>query len=223
MPNWCDNAVTLKSTKENIDALEAVLLSDGQNIFQHIRPNPSGEWDYNWSVENWGTKWEPGIIDWSRYGDDTIWISFDSAWSPPIGIYQHLFHQGWKVEAYYHEPGMAYCGTWIDDDDEYYEYNPDDLSTLEALPTELQDFTNLIEQYYDREAEREQEEHDAKCTEWFDGKVKPVHVGLYEAKDPKIPNWPFREYANWNGKHWVNGDGKKIKVHSWRGLKEQSE
>jgi hypothetical protein len=57
-------------------------------------------------------------------------------------------------------------------------------------------------------------------TEWFEPTVKPVHVGEYEAKDPEHPNWPFAEYATWNGKQWVNGDGKKIKIAKWRGLRE---
>lgn len=223
MPNWCDNSVTLRSTKENIDALEKVLENkEDQQVFQHLHPRPATEEEnwYNWNIENWGTKWDISVIDWSRYGDNEIWISFDTAWAPPIGVYQHLHNKGWSVEAFYHESGMCFCGQWVDGEDDYYEYDSDDLKSLEALPNDLQEFTGLIDYYHDREAEREQEEHDAKCTEWFDGDVKPVHVGRYEAKDINNPNWPFAEYADWDGKKWVNGVGKKIKVHSWRGLKE---
>jgi hypothetical protein len=44
MPNWCDNAATLSSSKEKIDALVAVLENkDDQAVFQHLRPRPESE------------------------------------------------------------------------------------------------------------------------------------------------------------------------------------
>jgi hypothetical protein len=225
MPNWCDNSVTLRhEDKTKIDALASALSdTDNQKLFQHLRPNPSGDWDYGWSVENWGTKWEASIHEWDREDDNTIWISFDTAWAPPITIYEYLYEQEWEVDAKYHEGGMAFCGLFRDGYDDCYEYSGDDLESIESLPEDLQDFTGLIDYFHDREAEREQEEHDAKCTEWFDGDVKPVHIGRYEAKDHALINWPFAEYANWDGKNWRNGDNKKIKVAKWRGLKEKPE
>jgi len=225
MPNWCDNSVTLRhDDKSKIDALEAALADkENQQVLQHLRPNPTGEWDYGWSVENWGTKWDIQVHDWDREDDNTIWISFDSAWAPPTAIYEYLYREDWEVDAKYHEGGMAFCGMFTHGVDEYFEYSSDDLESIEALPEDLQDFTGLIDYFHDREAEREQEEHDAKCTEWFPADVNPAHVGRYEAKDHALINWPFAEYANWDGKHWRNGDNKKIKVAKWRGLKEKPE
>jgi hypothetical protein len=59
MPNYCDNSMRLyNQDTAKIDALEAEMSKkndDGHSMaepFQHLRPNPSGEWDYNWSVEN---------------------------------------------------------------------------------------------------------------------------------------------------------------------------
>ena len=78
-------------------------------------------WD--WRVQNWGTKWEVGGPN--DEGEAVLWggadagstrypwelrICFDSAWSPPIGIYQELLKQGYGVTAYYWEPGCAFCG-----------------------------------------------------------------------------------------------------------------
>ena len=63
MPNYCDNSVTLQhEDKAKIDALDAELSkkseghygSQGQ-LFEFLRPNPSGEWQYDWSCENWGS------------------------------------------------------------------------------------------------------------------------------------------------------------------------
>jgi hypothetical protein len=165
------------------------------------------------------------IIDWERCDDNSIWISFESAWSPPIALYEYIYHElDWQVEGLYHEGGCAFCGIWKDGDDDFYEYNFDELETLEALPGDLQDFTGLIDYYHDQQqdriAEEEFQKEEETKTEWFDPTVKPVRVGSYEAKDPEHPNWPFAEFATWDGKKWINGDGKKIKIAKWRGLKE---
>jgi hypothetical protein len=228
MPNWCDNSMRVThSDKSKVDELEKILQSEDKGIFQHLRPMPEAEQDnwYEWNVNNWGTKWEASIVDWERPDDNTIWVSFESAWSPPISLYEHMFSEGWEVEGLYHEGGMGFCGIWRDGDDDYYDYDFTDLQTLEDLPGDLQDFTGLVDYYHDRQAEEEmeaeREEEDAKKTEWFEGDVKPTRVGDYEATDPKFPNWPFTEMATWDGKKWVNGDGKKIKVGKWRGLKEE--
>lgn len=161
MPNWCDNSLTLTASKEKIDALVAVLEDkDNQQVFQHLRPRPADQEDnwYDWNINHWGTKWEMSIIDWDRYDDETVWISFESAWSPPTSLYEYLFENEWHVEAYYHEGGMAYCGQWIDGEDDYFEYSLDDFDTIDVLPEELKDFTGLVDYYHSIQEEREQEE-----------------------------------------------------------------
>jgi hypothetical protein len=222
MPNWCDNSVRLThSDKSKVDALEAVLLSEDKQVFQHLRPMPESEKDnwYDWNITNWGTKWEISIHDWERQEDDTIWISFNSAWSPPIALYEHIYGEGWEVEGLYHEGGCAFAGIWNDGNDDYHEYDFNDLESLEALPVELQDFTGLIDYYHDQQAEREQEEEDAKKTEWYEPDQKPARVGVYEVKDVSV-NWPFFKMADWDGKKWTYA-GKNIKIGGWRGLKEE--
>ena len=156
MPNWCDNSVTLKhSDKSKIDALAAEMSktnNEGRSMaepFNHLRPNPAGEWEYEWSVSNWGTKWEANIIDWDRPEDNEIIIFFDSAWSPPIALYEYLVEEGWEVEAYYHESGCCFAGKFTNEDgDEYYEYDFRDRSSIEALPSDLEEFTGLLD-YHD--------------------------------------------------------------------------
>jgi hypothetical protein len=68
MPNWCDNTVTIThADKLKLDVIEAGLSNDkNQELFSVIRPNPNGEWQYDWSVENWGSKWEAAVHDWER-------------------------------------------------------------------------------------------------------------------------------------------------------------
>jgi hypothetical protein len=227
MPNWCDNAATITASKDKIDGLVAVLENkEDQQVFQYLRPRPESEEDnwYSWNVTNWGTKWEISIIDYERYDDETVWISFETAWAPPIALYEFMHENEWHVNAVYNEGGCAFAGIWNDGEDDFYEYDCTDLASLEALPEDIKDFTGLVDYYHSQqeelEAQAEYEEEEATKTEWFDPTIKPVHVGRYEAKDPEHPNWPFAEYADWDGKKWVNGDGKKIKIGRWRGLKE---
>lgn len=41
-----------------------------------------------------------------------------------------------------------------------------------------------------------------KKTPWFDGAVKPVHVGVYERRIPHTSN---TAYWRWDGKQWSFG------------------
>ena len=97
-----------------------------------------GRW-YDWCVNNWQTKWDVGADEGTdreeRYGLKATVVgneascSFDSAWSPPVGLYQELDRLGYKVHASYFEPGMAFCGIWTDGYDNYIEYH-----SKEAIP-----------------------------------------------------------------------------------------
>ena len=57
-------------------------------------------------------------------------FGFDSAWSPPIGIYEALVADGFTVDAMYYEPGMGFCGRWVDGSDDYTELSG--LSSAQA-------------------------------------------------------------------------------------------
>jgi hypothetical protein len=217
MPNWCDNSVTLKhEDKSKIDALAAVLEDkENQQVFNHLRPNPAGEWDYNWSVENWGTKWDAGIIDWERQDDNTIWISFDSAWSPPTTLYEYLVEEGWNVEAYYHESGMCFCGMFTNEDgDIYYQYDLTDPDFTDTLPTELIEFANLEEAHRDWMLNNLEEEwSDAERTDWFSVKVKPARDGWYEIT---TKGWDWPQFCQFKNGSWDSYN----EVVKWRGLSE---
>ena len=66
---------------------------------------------YDWSNEIWGTKWQPSDIT-AEYESDVITYDFDTAWSPPSGIYLALVQQFPNVHIswFYNEPGMQVCG-----------------------------------------------------------------------------------------------------------------
>lgn len=149
MPNWCYNNMTLSNeNKEKIDELVSKLEKDSDKLFEYLRPNPSGEWEYDWSVDNWGTKWDARISNWQRDDDNTISFSFDTAWSPPIKFYQFLTNEEWFVSASYHEEGMGFVGEFEDGEDFYYEYDITDRDSLDGIPEHIIENWNL-EQIFD--------------------------------------------------------------------------
>jgi hypothetical protein len=136
MPNWCMNKLTVSHTNPDmVDRFEnAYNLGKACNEFL---PLPEGEDWYNWQINNWGTKWDIGADIGTekeeRYGlkatrvDNEVSCSFDSAWSPPEGLYEKLVDLGYDVKATYWEPGMAFCGIWDNGVDHYVDYQSKDM------------------------------------------------------------------------------------------------
>ena len=164
MPNWCDNHLTLRY--KDVKRLEAAVEAFKENkLFQHFIPLPETGWDWNFCVENWGTKWE------SEYDDsnitmegDTVRCSFLTAWSPPIGIYKAMCEQGFEVEALYCEPGMCFVGKIVGDEldfnDDYYEYGSEDSNTVrELIGEELDDAFGISELMAEFERDRDEQDH----------------------------------------------------------------
>ena len=114
-------------------------------------------------MNRWGTKWDfggDGAADIDDSGE-CLTIYFDSAWSPPCGVYEELDLEGLRVEACYYESGMAYCGMWTSESgDEYWEIggmSADEIA--DTIPQELDDcmgITEGIREY--EESERMEEE-----------------------------------------------------------------
>jgi hypothetical protein len=229
MPNYCDNTVTLRhSDKSLVDALDAELSkkteghygSQGQ-LLNFLRPNPSGEWEYNWSVDNWGTKWDANIIDWERRDDNEIWVSFESAWSPPTKLYEYIVEQGWQVDALYLESGMGYAGTFTTDGgDDYYEYDITDIESVKELPSDLIEFGDLLTRAEEYLVERLAEDWaDAERSQWFPMDILPSRDGYYELQikhsHVKGTYINFVEFKNGSWDIWST----EYTV-GWRGLTE---
>ena len=72
----------------------------------------SNNW-YDWSIENWGVKWDCGDVEITEeFGDTEITYTFDTPWGPPQEIYDLLvtkfpeIHISW----FWDEPGMELAG-----------------------------------------------------------------------------------------------------------------
>lgn len=132
MPNWCSNTLMV-SHKDTamIDRVENAVNAD--SLFEEFAP--LGEWQYDVAVEKWGTKWDINSGDVIDRNENTITVSFMTAWSPPINFYDELLAQGFEVHAEYFEPGVCFVGKYIDGVDEEYSFETADL--LEEIPEDL--------------------------------------------------------------------------------------
>lgn len=180
MPNWCENNVRLEvPNKEEKDKIIAVLDSDSDGgkdvgLLNYLMPEPSEEYTdgddtkdkdkifpdwYSWRCTNWGTKWDVDIQHWNVAdngdGSYTFNMSFDSAWSPPLGVYDEVYKkhdQGWNMSGTYIEGGMCFMGYYEDGTD-----NSFDIGT--RTTTEAPDW--LVDEFswhYDSQEEYEQED-----------------------------------------------------------------
>jgi hypothetical protein len=118
---------------------------------------------YDFCVNEWGTKWDVDAYDTVEYDSEHdkngITFGFDSAWSPPTGVYEALLDQGFTVRAYYYEPGMAFAGVHDENGDECYDiggYNSDTVK--DAIPEALDEMFGISETMAEYESMEEENE-----------------------------------------------------------------
>lgn len=129
---------------------------------------------YDFCVSRWGTKWNVDPYDRRdvKVVNNTIAFGFDSAWSPPIGVYQELMEQGYNVQAQYYEPGMAFVGEWNDGDDIYYDIGGLNSQTVRD---EIGEFLDELYGISDSMAEYEAENRD-EFQEWYEDGVERLQA-----------------------------------------------
>lgn len=189
MPNWCNNFIRIShQDKTLIDAIEATTGTEN-GVLATVLPCPeelndpdlttwSGDREeeleakkkamkekygyeswYDWNIAHWGTKWdlcEPQI---TRVDDNTVEISCDTAWSPPIAAYEAMLEKGYEIEAYYYEPGMCFAGIWDNGVDDCYQDWGNSATARATLPQELDDMFGISDslEEYEEEERREEE------------------------------------------------------------------
>lgn len=115
---------------------------------------------YDFCTSRWGTKWDVDAYDPEdvKIENGTLTFGFDSAWSPPTGVYEALVEQGFSVRAYYYESGMAFCGVWEDGSDDYWEIGGmGSKEVAETLPEELDEMFAISETIANYEEENKDE------------------------------------------------------------------
>jgi hypothetical protein len=149
MPNWCANTVTFRH-KDRAQLERIIKGYTGDGLFKEFLPTPTelleGEGWYDWNVENWGTKWDVSDDYQINIWEDSVSLSFDTAWSPPIDFYQHMTELDFGVDAKFWEPGIGFAG---------YYTSEDGITEFEDPKTYPQDIIDEfgIEEWEEEEAE----------------------------------------------------------------------
>lgn len=156
MPNWCYNNITITGSEKGLNKIKRIvqsLESVEDKLFQSLIGLPEDTdmesygnqgW-YQTNVDWFGTKWDVGTEFVQEMTDTYIYMSGDTAWSPPINFCIQLSKRyGVEVEMYYEEPGSDFCGkTHIDSQGNYTE---EDYSYQEGLYR-----FDGYDEWYDRE------------------------------------------------------------------------
>lgn len=108
---------------------------------------------YDYCVSEWGTKWDVGYRSESDNlaeiqvgeGQHFVEVSFESAWSPPIEAYDKLSDLGYRIEAYYYEPGCAFCGRYDEDGEQTYQIESGVKWAKKNLPRDIDEAFGIIE------------------------------------------------------------------------------
>jgi len=145
MPNWCSVSINIsgktneqkkfledacdeynksigRTNSENQGACDefATSISKDEGLFFALRRPPEGKWDYEWCCENWGTKWDINEAE-VEYADGELNIVGETAWCPPIRLFDYLFEKGYEVSCYYTETGECFGGEYHNGHDDYHE------------------------------------------------------------------------------------------------------
>jgi len=130
---------------------------ENQNLIKYGYSN----W-YNFCVSEWGTKWDIGgdsecssLLD-----DNTLHLSFDSAWSPPLDAYSKLLEMGFEIEAYYYEGGGAFCGKWDNGEWDSYDIPSTSQEVYQMVPSDIDAMFNITGNMLMWEEEDKEEEED---------------------------------------------------------------
>jgi hypothetical protein len=163
MPNWCNNNIDITGPADKIKALWDAAQAEDGGLLNAMVPMPvelkdtvkgsNGDavnW-YDWSVTNWGTKWDVDLegIEYTDNEDGTASISgyFDSAWAPPVEAYNRFLeaNEDCSLTASYYEMGCDFAGLYDNGDDEHLENLRDEYDLPEDEQSDL--FKRLDEEY----------------------------------------------------------------------------
>jgi len=146
MPNHTDNRVILShADSQKIDDIYNVMNTDDASLLQHIIPMneallDGGDW-YEWRLDNWGTKWDIYETHCTRIDANTLSMTFYTAWSPPIPIFDKLTDMGYEINARYLDEGWMYVGEYVDG----FDWSTADVESISEVHPELDDEFGISE------------------------------------------------------------------------------
>lgn len=142
MPNWCTNTLVIQGDPEEMEQLVRIVEEDSKpfslnsviKMPQELKDQSSPVRDevvgksnlekygakdwYDWAIKNWGTKWDvdarivSDITSPMLPGLRTITYEFDSAWNPPLDVYDVLAARfpNTNIYACWDESGCDFAG-----------------------------------------------------------------------------------------------------------------
>lgn len=147
MPNWCNNKLIIKGTKDKLEEFIHKHFNNNNELdFATIVPeeyDQDGDIWYAWRVRNWGTKWNACYVD-IAWIPDTLIIMYDTAWTPNIPITIKLFelYPELEITHTYYEGGMDIAGK-LTREGNYESYNTKQFALDEGFITE-EDYAELL-------------------------------------------------------------------------------
>ena len=121
MPNWNYNELTIYAPRTEVKKWLAWRVRNRAYFFNmhKLFPERFGAddkdgfkgWDYDWYVQNTGSKWcaeiYPSAINKDEPGMTKMF--YETAWSPNLALIERLHEEtSWRMECYYDEPGEAF-------------------------------------------------------------------------------------------------------------------
>lgn len=115
MPNWCENDLEVSGNKANIKAFKEKVRSEESHLsLASLVPMPKDQIDnwYEWSISNWGTKWDVTDVELFMNKERTLNYGFSSAWSPPVPWLEKVtvLFPNLRFKLRYSEPGAGFRG-----------------------------------------------------------------------------------------------------------------
>lgn len=174
MPNWCNNNVYVEHEDKSM-IRRLIQAFNGEGLFNGFFPVPEELWLkefeissetakeqlsvlhksnidkygykdwYDWSIANWGIKWDVRNHLDKPIDENDVCLCFDSPWSPPIRGYEKLMGLGFKIKAYYYEPSMGFCGVMEDGIDYYYDLPSTSDEVDGAIPSAINEEFGISE------------------------------------------------------------------------------
>jgi hypothetical protein len=163
MPNWAENLLILEhQDPAQIKAVRQAI--EKGDFFNSIKPKPNFgdnpeankvafgyEGWFDFCCAEWGTKWDINK-QYCHFQDETektLAIVFETAWSPPLGIYQELHKRGFRVEAFWFEEAEGFCGQFFNGLHAHYNLPESAESARQFIPERVLEEMAILERVYD--------------------------------------------------------------------------
>ena len=130
MPNWCENSLVVTGPERVLAAwVSNVKRNAGSDVglFETFCVPAYDEDKSNWwtaQTAAWSTKWDVPINEVNiEVSNDSVGMSFDTAWSPPMG-WINTMSRDWpslRFDLAFEEGGMCFMGYFITQDGDTFE------------------------------------------------------------------------------------------------------